>query len=124
MSAHGFSNLISLDYCPATVRTSFDALCQIMRAAVSDRRITFDPCQVVPLPIKRQEEQRLEHWPNPSIVDFVLSSCWQRTVATDSASSQGCSDRAWICSEDESLWPTTRVTSRQEDEIHHRHPRS
>jgi integrase len=50
MSARGQS--------PATVRKSFNALSQIMRAAVSDRRIAFNPCLDVPLPAEQHTEQR------------------------------------------------------------------
>ena len=50
--------MIASGYSPATVRKSFHALSEMMRAAVSDRRITFNPCLDVPLPAERQEEQR------------------------------------------------------------------
>ncbi len=42
--------MVSDNYSPATVRKAFNTLSQLMRAAVSDRRIWFDPCQDVPLP--------------------------------------------------------------------------
>ena len=42
----------------ATVRKSYNALAQMMRAAVADRRIAFDPCQDVPLPTEEYGEQR------------------------------------------------------------------
>lgn len=38
---------------------SFGALAQMMKAALSDRRIPFDPCQDVPLPAERHSEQSL-----------------------------------------------------------------
>ncbi|MGH2752278.1 MAG: tyrosine-type recombinase/integrase [Actinomycetota bacterium] len=41
-----------------TVRKSFNALSQMMRAAVADRRIPLNPCQGVPLPPERHVEQR------------------------------------------------------------------
>lgn len=52
------ASMIASGYSPATVRKSFHGLSQMMRAAVSDRRIIFNPCQDVPLPAERQEEQR------------------------------------------------------------------
>ena len=52
------ASMVAFGYSPATVRKSFHALSQMMRAAVSDRRIIFMPCQDVPLPAERQEEQR------------------------------------------------------------------
>lgn len=42
----------------STVRKSFNALSQMMRAAVADQRIPFNPCQSVPLPPERHVEQR------------------------------------------------------------------
>jgi integrase len=52
------SSLIALGYSPATVRKSFNALSQMMRAAVSDRRIAFNPCLDIPLPPEHSGEQR------------------------------------------------------------------
>jgi integrase len=52
------AGMIEQRYSPATVRKAFNALAQIMRAAVSDRRIAFNPCQDVPLPPERHLEQR------------------------------------------------------------------
>ena len=52
------SRLSAEGYSPTTVRKSFNALSQMMRAAVSDRRITFNPCLDVPLPAERHTEQR------------------------------------------------------------------
>jgi integrase len=52
------SSLIALGYSPATVRKSFNALSQMMRAAVSDRRIAFNPCLDIPLPPEHPREQR------------------------------------------------------------------
>jgi integrase len=40
------------------VRKSHNALSQMMRAAVSDRRIPFNPCKDVPLPAEPHIEQR------------------------------------------------------------------
>jgi integrase len=43
---------------PSTIRKAYNALAQMMRAAVSDRRIATDPCRNVPLPQEHQLEQR------------------------------------------------------------------
>ena len=43
---------------PSTARKSFNALAQMMRAAISDRRIAFNPCEDVPLPPEHFGEQR------------------------------------------------------------------
>jgi integrase len=43
---------------PATARKANSALNQMMRAAVADRRITFNPSQDVPLPSAASAEQR------------------------------------------------------------------
>ncbi len=43
---------------PATARKCHNALSQMMRAAVSDRRIAFNPCLDVPLPAEDTHEQR------------------------------------------------------------------
>ena len=42
----------------ATTKKAYNALHQMFRAAVSDRRIPFDPCQDVPLPPEHCAEQR------------------------------------------------------------------
>ena len=52
------SELVEQGLSAATVRKSYSALAQMMRAAMSDRRIPFDPCQDVPLPAERHAEQR------------------------------------------------------------------
>jgi integrase len=52
------SELVAQDLSAATVRKSFGALAQMTAAALSDRRIPFDPCQDVPLPAERHSEQR------------------------------------------------------------------
>jgi integrase len=43
---------------PATVRKAHNALAQMLRAAVADRRLAFNPAQDVPLPSAEAEEQR------------------------------------------------------------------
>jgi integrase len=43
---------------PATARKAYSALNQMLRAAVADRRIAFNPCQDVPLPSAASAEQR------------------------------------------------------------------
>lgn len=43
---------------PATVRKAANALAQMTKAAVADRRLSFDPCQNVPLPAEHCNEQR------------------------------------------------------------------
>jgi hypothetical protein len=50
--------MIAAGSSPSIVRKSFNALAQMMRSAVSDRRIPFDPCKDVPLPPEHQGEQR------------------------------------------------------------------
>jgi len=52
------SELVAQDLSAATVRKSFGALAQMTKAAVSARRISFDPCQDIPLPAERHSEQR------------------------------------------------------------------
>lgn len=52
------ARLRSEELSASTVRKSFNALSQIMRAAVADRRIPFNPCQDVPLPVEYHVEQR------------------------------------------------------------------
>lgn len=52
------ARLRSEELSASTVRKSFNALSQIMRAAVADRRIPFNPCQDVPLPVEHHVEQR------------------------------------------------------------------
>jgi hypothetical protein len=42
----------------STVRKSYNAFAQMMRAAVSDRRIVFNPCDDVLLPPEYFGEQR------------------------------------------------------------------
>jgi integrase len=52
------AKLISAGHGASTVRKSFNALSQMMRSAVSDRRIAFNPCDDVPLPVEDHGEQR------------------------------------------------------------------
>jgi integrase len=52
------AGMLERGYSASTVRKAFNALSQIMRAAISDRRIVFNPCQDVPLPAERHSEQR------------------------------------------------------------------
>jgi integrase len=52
------SNMIADDVGASTVRKSYSALAQMMRAAVSDRRVAFNPCDDVPLPPEHFGEQR------------------------------------------------------------------
>src|SRR5919108_2451469 len=49
---------MSTDNSAATVRKAHNVLNQMMRAAVADRRIPFNPCMDVPLPIEHVDEQR------------------------------------------------------------------
>ena len=52
------TGMVAAGSSPGTARKAYSALNQMMRAAVADRRITFNPCQDVPLPSARANEQR------------------------------------------------------------------
>jgi integrase len=49
---------MSSEVSAATTRKAFNALNQMLRAAVADRRIPFNPCADVPLPAEHAGEQR------------------------------------------------------------------
>ena len=52
------TGMVAAGSSPATARKAHSALNQMMRAAVADRRITFNRCQDVPLPSASVNEQR------------------------------------------------------------------
>jgi hypothetical protein len=53
-----WAGLLDDGYSASTVRKAFNALTQMMRSAVSDRRIAFNPCDDVSLPPEHYGEQR------------------------------------------------------------------